>query len=247
MLHCYYMRLNCDCSKEQSQAFYRWLPAKRKERIDRMKNRELARRKILSWAFLQSVICEETGIVPEMQRYGCCESGRPYLVYPEGLDFNLSDSGEYVVVALGDCRVGVDVEHRRRDGLDIARRCFCRKEYEDVIAAMDEGEQVRRFLAYWTMKEAYVKYEGSGLGIPLSSFWIDWDETGTTSIVMANNCSGEQTAEGKGHGRTMFLNEEYCISVCQEQEIRDMCLREKRLDFMSKFISLTPVSTVEIY
>ena len=74
--------------------------------------------------------------------------------------------------AVSDSLIGIDVERRKRDRLAVARRCFDKKEYEDIRSAHTEQEQDMRFLEYWTMKEAYVKYLGEGLRIPFHSFRI---------------------------------------------------------------------------
>ncbi len=226
MLHCYYMNLNCDCSYEQSHAFYRELPEERQERIRRMKNPALAKKKILVGRFLQEVMQEETGIAISKQHFIYSAAGRPSLLHND-LDFNLSDSGDYVVLAVSDQQVGIDIERRKKNHLSIAKRCFCPEEYEDIVATTDPLEQERRFRAYWTMKEAYVKCEGSGLAIPLNSFRIVWEESRTRSGVdkMLHDVSNTFVA----YGYTTSLAEEYCVSVCQQCRIDEMCLIEKIL------------------
>lgn len=221
MLHCYYMNVNCGCSFEQSQAFYKDLPEERKQRIDRMKNPALAKKKILTWAFLQDVLHEETGIVPSEQRFVYNAAGRPALLLPEnriqGIDFNLSDSGDYAVLAVGDCQVGIDIEYKKKNCLAVAKRCFCREEYEDIMAMAEASEQERRFLQYWTMKEAYVKYEGSGLGIALNSFRVIWDSDKEAHIIRN---VGEETEIA--YGQNLFLDEKYCVSVYSRGKIQNI-------------------------
>jgi len=65
--------------------------------------------------------------------------------------------------------VGVDVEQvRRRDDLPgLAKRYFSCTEAAEVGSG--EGAfQTRRFYAYWTLKEAYLKARGAGLSLPLT-------------------------------------------------------------------------------
>lgn len=219
MLHCYYMNLNCDCSYEQSHAFYRELPEERQERIRRMKNPALAKKKILVGRFLQEVMQEETGIAISKQHFIYSAAGRPSLLHGD-LDFNLSDSGDYVVLAVSDQQVGIDIERRKKNHLSIAKRCFCPEEYEDIVATTDPLEQERRFRAYWTMKEAYVKCEGSGLAIPLNSFRVVWEESRTRSVVDKMEYDGSNTSVAYGY--TTSLAEEYCVSVCQKQPALEM-------------------------
>lgn len=229
MLHCYYMNVDCDCSDEQSHAFYKKLPAERQERIRRMTNRKLAKKKILTGAFLQSVIRQETGIETDRQQYRYNDAGRPFLVNAEKMiDFNLSDSGQYVVMAVSDERVGIDIEYKQRNYLKVAKRFFCKEEYDRILSFEEEEQRNRMFLQYWTMKEAYVKYEGSGLGISLRSFRIVWDENRSTCKIYAVS---DGTAEQPviAYGQCIFLETEYCVSVCQQEPVFHMQLQERSI------------------
>jgi len=220
------MNLNCDCSVEQSHAFYEELPEERQERIRRMKNPALAKKKIFAGRFLQEILQEETGIAISKQQFVYSAAGRPSLLHND-LDFNLSDSGDYVVLAVSDQQVGIDIERRKKNHLSIAKRCFCPEEYEDIVATADSLEQERRFRAYWTMKEAYVKCEGSGLAIPLNSFRIVWEESRTQSVV--DKIVHDVINTSVAYGYTTSLAEEYCVSVCRQRRIDEMCLIEKLL------------------
>ncbi len=87
------------------------------------------------------------------------------------LSFNLSHSGHWVLCALArGRRLGVDVE-REREGMEyvaLAERFFCPREIS-LLATGPEPETCRLFFKYWTLKEAYLKAEGSGLSISLTA------------------------------------------------------------------------------
>lgn len=234
MLHCYYMNVNCDCSDEQSHAFYKKLPIERQERIRRMTNRTMAKKKILTGAFLQSVIRQETGIETERQQYSYNDAGRPFLINAgEMMDFNLSDSGQYAVLAVSNERVGIDIEYKQRNYLMVAKRFFCKEEYDRILSFEEEDQRNRMFLQYWTMKEAYVKYEGSGLGIPLNSFQIVWDEPGENCMVYAVSDNADTDITDKetplAHGTCDFLPGGYCVSVCQKNPVGKLDLTEQSI------------------
>jgi 4'-phosphopantetheinyl transferase len=79
--------------------------------------------------------------------------------------FNLSHSGELVLIAVADALVGVDVEQLRnpRDLPALARhvlRADEMAEWETLAAA----RRTEGFLSVWTRKEAYLKARGRGLG-----------------------------------------------------------------------------------
>lgn len=216
MLRCYYMDISCDCSYEQSQALYRLLPPERKAAVERLKNEEQIKKKILSGAFLQCALSTALNIPMRQIIYQYGEFGKPGLdkntmrdCQPEydRIDFNLSHSGKYVVLAVSDGLIGIDIEGRKKNRLAVAKRCFDQKEYEDIISANTEQEQDMRFLEYWTMKEAYVKYLGEGLRIPFHSFQIHRKE-GFLS------CLERDTQMHNIYFATLFLEEMYCVSIC---------------------------------
>jgi 4'-phosphopantetheinyl transferase len=102
------------------------------------------------------------------------EFGKPSLaagLYPP-LQFNVSHSGELVLVALTLGRaLGIDVERMQRDMAkeEIAARFFSPNECR-ALAALAPDMQCAAFFACWTRKEAYLKARGDGLSLPLDGF-----------------------------------------------------------------------------
>lgn len=178
MIHYYVMKLDCDCSKEQSQALYGSLPSERKERIDKMKVEHLRKKRILTDSFLLYGISVATGISREQIRFCYNENGKPMLDASCGLEhvhFNLSHAGDYAVLVVADREIGVDIEKLRNNRLSVAKRFFCEEEYNHIMQCSEEMRDAC-FLKYWTMKEAYVKRIGTGLSVPLNSFVVEQDK-----------------------------------------------------------------------
>jgi 4'-phosphopantetheinyl transferase len=102
------------------------------------------------------------------------EFGKPSLalgLHPP-LQFNVSHSGELVLVALTLGRaLGIDVERMQRDVAkeEIAARFFSTNECR-ALAALAPDLQCAAFFACWTRKEAYLKARGDGLSLPLDQF-----------------------------------------------------------------------------
>jgi 4'-phosphopantetheinyl transferase len=101
--------------------------------------------------------------------------GKPCLaddVNERGLQFNVSHSGELILVALSaNRRIGVDVERVRKDlNIDgIAERFFSSREQAD-LAALPVDLRHDAFFRCWSQKEAFIKARGEGLSLPLDSF-----------------------------------------------------------------------------
>ena len=112
---------------------------------------------------------------PESRRPGSPARGAEAGPAPAGgqaLWFNLSNSAELAVVALGtSAEIGVDVEALRPmpDALAIAERFFSAAERE-ALAAVPAAERDRAFFRCWTRKEAYLKAVGTGITVRLDAF-----------------------------------------------------------------------------
>ncbi|EMB52397.1 putative phosphopantetheinyl transferase [Streptococcus mutans 11A1] len=93
--------------------------------------------------------------------------GKPYIKDYSQIHYNISHSGEWVVVAIGKSPIGIDVENRREDWDLIGERVFSESE------KYWSQNSYKRKAILWTIKEAYVKYLGIGLSKNLNSFSID--------------------------------------------------------------------------
>ncbi|NLQ92062.1 4'-phosphopantetheinyl transferase superfamily protein [Streptococcus mutans] len=93
--------------------------------------------------------------------------GKPYIKDYSQIHYNISHSGEWVVVAIGRSPIGIDVENRREDWDLIGERVFSESE------KYWSQNSYKRKAILWTIKEAYVKYLGIGLSKSLNSFSID--------------------------------------------------------------------------
>jgi 4'-phosphopantetheinyl transferase len=100
------------------------------------------------------------------------EFGKPFLSEDMAPRFNISHSGELILVALARRRaIGVDVERMRKDmaQAEIAKRFFSPRECV-ALASLAPERQCDAFFACWTRKEAYLKARGDGLSLPLDAF-----------------------------------------------------------------------------
>jgi 4'-phosphopantetheinyl transferase len=106
--------------------------------------------------------------------------GRPELHgLGEWLDFNVSHTSSVALIGIrrGDrreTRIGVDVERAAREvGADRLARKFLTEGEHAAIADLGPDDRRRRFLQYWTCKEAMSKATGDGLLAPFRNIEID--------------------------------------------------------------------------
>ena len=105
--------------------------------------------------------------------------GKPALARGEGLEFNMSHSGDLALYAVTRGRaVGVDVERVRPEVARelTAARFFTPAEVEGILSLPDAA-QTRAFFTVWTRKEACLKATGRGLSVPLDAFAV-WPAAG---------------------------------------------------------------------
>jgi 4'-phosphopantetheinyl transferase len=174
-------------------------------------------RYIVAHGSLRNILSEYLGPEPNQLQFSANEHGKPALE-DHILDFNLSHSGDYALVAVtGGSKVGVDVELIRSDMEyeKIAERFFSPNEVIELRALPSE-QKVRGFFNCWTRKEAYIKAHGLGLSLPLGSFDVSLtpnepallratrpnpEEAARWTLVsldVSSGYAGALAAEGKG-------------------------------------------------
>jgi phosphopantetheinyl transferase len=141
------------------------LPGAERVRILRLRREEDRRRALAAAWLARRALSREVGVPPESLPLIRNAAGRPLLPDWAG-DFNLSHSGAWAVCALVSCgRVGIDVQHLRGQGLDLARAC-CTAEELAVLQRLPPTEGRAGLLALWAIKEAVLKAAGVGLRVP---------------------------------------------------------------------------------
>ncbi len=131
---------------------------------------------LIARILVRTTLSRYDGVEASNWRFRANRYGRPAIETPaSSLRFNLSHTAGLVVCLVSrDREVGVDVEPRSRSGewLDLASRFFSPREAAG-LREVEVSERPRRFLEYWTLKEAYIKARGMGLAIPLADFSFD--------------------------------------------------------------------------
>jgi len=106
------------------------------------------------------------------------EFGKPMLQPEKGqpvVHFNASHSGDYALLGFSKVQVlGVDLEktEERREWRGILSKHFDVGEQRYVSEGGGETEQIRRFYRLWTLKEAWIKCEGTGLFTALENLHL---------------------------------------------------------------------------
>jgi len=193
------------------------LPKERQQRIHHMKQEKSRKQSMGAGLLLQKVLAlyhmQDSQVFVD-------EHGKPRI---EGLEFNLSHSGNLVICAVSEQPVGCDVEEVRKAPKGVAERYFSCREQE-YLSQFAEEEYDRAFFRLWTMKESYVKMTGEGLGMPFEEY-----EVVASAVSCEETC--RKSADGQhpecaqvmrdGKKQTCYLNsmemEGHIISICAEE------------------------------
>lgn len=109
---------------------------------------------------LEKLWGESSGGTPELV-HG--PHGKPY-VKGNPWYFNISHSGEYLLLVQGQYEVGVDLQNMRPCNFKrLSKKCCTEEEREWILEDVSEQERLNRFYRVWCRKEAYGKYLGCGL------------------------------------------------------------------------------------
>lgn len=142
---------------------------------------------------------QEHGIaLPDVLSLSETPSGKPFLPDCPAMHFNLSHCRGLAVCLLAPSECGVDVEAVRPVREKVLKRAFSRAERTAIAAA--EGKDLL-FTRLWTLKEAYVKAIGTGIGYPMK-------EVSFTLQGGAIRCSKS------GADFRQMLYEGFSVSVC---------------------------------
>ncbi len=143
-------------------------------RADRFRQPADRRRHIIGRALSRILLGHCLGLPPRSVSLHESHNGKPGLRPEPGrtpLHFNISHSGDFVLVAIARRDLGVDLEFIRMDieTATLAERFFSPAERMG-LEALPTTMQRLAFFAIWTRKEAYIKAHGDGLSIPLDAF-----------------------------------------------------------------------------
>lgn len=123
-------------------------------------------------AFLADATEQATIKIPVTETHA---NGKPYLKNMPDLYFNLSHSGDYVICALADSEIGVDIQQYRKNIKAGVLKKVLHESEKDLYQACTQEEKEAFFFQIWAAKEAYAKYTGEGLGVDFRLLMTDAD------------------------------------------------------------------------
>lgn len=192
------------------------LSENRKQKILKCKQVE-ARKQSLGAGLLLRYVLKEHSLSDSQVRFGL--NGKPEI---EGVCFNLSHSKNMVICAVGDKKVGCDIEQISKAPEKVANRFFTETEREHLSRYLGE-EKNKEFYRLWTMKESYMKMTGEGMRLPLNQFEVHFGEK-----IEIYRDGSLQDCFVKEYEFIQDEGTKYQISVCaKEDEFADQVVLRK--------------------
>ncbi|GAB2536891.1 4'-phosphopantetheinyl transferase superfamily protein [Spirosoma aerophilum] len=131
----------------------------RSQRYFRLEDRQ---RYVYGRAILRILSGAYIGQRPDQIRIETGLNKKPIVVNDGGWGCNLSHSGNWIVLAIAQGDVGIDIEHLKPDFpfYDLFSTSFSQSEQQFIEAGTKPGN---RFYQLWTRKEALIKASGKGI------------------------------------------------------------------------------------
>lgn len=152
--------------------FAELLDGAERERWERFKFPVDQDRFVLAHGLLRTLLGKALNIPPRAVAFERGPYGKPF-IRNSTFGFNLSDTKDAVAIAIGNIgEIGLDLETTERtvDHVAVGEHYFTTEE-QAAIATAPDGK--RRFLEFWTRKEAVLKASGVGIMDDLRVLRVD--------------------------------------------------------------------------
>ena len=154
------------------------------------------------------------------------DNGRPYI---DGIDFNVSHSGDYVVMVISDeASVGCDIELMRDRSVSPAQKYFSDAEKAWIDS---EADKIPAFYRIWTARESYIKLTGEGILLDFSRYEVNMSDAPGSMDAIGGDIIGatpmgvaEVVRDGERSACVIYqwiYDKEYVISVCRRNASED--------------------------
>ncbi len=215
--------------KPRMQAFNDLLDPVELDRVKRFRFTQDRERFILGHGLLRSLLGKYLKRDGGLVRMARGPFGKPYLERKE-LRFNLSDTKDAVLIAFGSkLEIGADIETMTRD-VDhkaVSEHYFTGPEIKAMTpppkpssggGRLTEEFSKRRFLEFWTRKEAVLKASGVGIMDDLKALRVDGARN---TMVIAHEAFAEMAAP-EYHVHTFHIGDAHLISVASPKVIAEV-------------------------
>ncbi len=198
----------------KTESYLSLLSAAEKDRASRFVQYEDAQRYVAGHCALRRLLSSHTSIVAHELMFTKNEFGKPALAHHQNTanaHFNLSHSGQYVIIALSKHPIGVDLEYIKNDFnfRSLLPHYFTTAEAQYITASLSP---VEAFFRSWTLKEALGKGLGTGITENMQNL---------PSLLGINRSNG-LLVTNDWNVKTFGVDDEHIGSVAMSSNIEDL-------------------------
>jgi 4'-phosphopantetheinyl transferase len=196
--------------KEEDKLVYllRYISKEEADKLMKFRKIDDRKRGLISEILARYFICDMLKVKNSEIILSTNKYGKPFVKNYSQIEYNISHSNEFIVCAIGNQPVGIDIEQISNIDLILSKKVFSVQEYE-AFRKIGNSKKREYFYLLWTLKESFIKAKGFGLYMPLNSFNIN--------IVNENNiyCLYE---DNKYYFKEYKLDPCYKLSVCSNKK-----------------------------
>ncbi|CCF56763.1 hypothetical protein KAFR_0B04660 [Kazachstania africana CBS 2517] len=164
---------------------------------------------------------------PKSLTYTCGRYGKPILASSDSVKFSMSNGSTHTVMYLvnslnNNMEVGVDIasktDIKSADEINLFEDIFSSAE-QACISRCDDRSKIAMFIYYWSLKESYTKFTGTGLNCELKA--ID--------LGAINLCQDFSSIKRQIHGNSVIFQSQWInddlneiVTTCQNS-LKDDC------------------------
>ena len=212
------------------------------QKIQQYKHQATQHTALVTRGFARLVLAEYSEQAATTLAFKRNKHGKPELENNNrNIRFNLSHNNNLIVMAVCvDDDIGCDIEDpKRKISIEpISRRYFAKQEHQQLIALSNQIQQ-QRFFEIWTLKEAFVKATGIGIGLGLDSFYFEWTDKVDETIGKAINIHFNEhyplakQQDWQCH-QTMF--EQQALAISRASSMQQNIIFLNALDLINKHV-----------
>lgn len=156
---------------------------------------------ILSELIIRVLYCEKNNVSNNTIVFKCNEFGKPFIENYNKFYFNISHSNDVIVAVIDNEDIGIDVELIQNLSDDLAK-FFCTDNEYKLVLKEDRDHRGKLITLIWSLKEAYLKFLGTGMSKNFKSFDVINKENIDSDICLYNQ-----------------QYKDYTLSVCTKKEL----------------------------
>ena len=186
-----------DVNDDQLRLWFEQMDEEKKSSVSLMQNEHKRKQRICADALCRNTLSDFCGIDPDKICFELSPDGKPY-AKNLAVHFSISHSGDFAVCAVSETETGIDIEKKRSVHPRVCEK-FCTEAETDYVHTCENG-----LFEIWTLKEAYFKCIGTGLGSDIKNI----------SFSVENN---KISCSEKGFEFSFVeIDKNYICSVCKK-------------------------------